>query len=285
MPILDNSNKFESLFLQKCNKFTIKRTGVILNMEYNCRLYDYPTGSHVTVYKKTITRQEKDNSIGKKNENFNRAYQNEDRTIEAEEHCKNVSLSATKNKIYNIARSNTWEWFITLTFERENTNASDYDMITRRLHTFMNNLQKRKCPDMKYLIVPELHADKQNYHFHGLVSGVDSLRFCFSGHFDDKGNPIFNILDWKYGFTTATRVQDSGKASGYITKYITKDTELKLKNKKRYLCSQSVNRTEASFHVIDEEEFQKLYSDRITYAKNVIVPAAHQGINYYELKD
>ena len=30
--------------------------GVI--MEYNCRVYDYPAGQHVTIYKRTITRSE-----------------------------------------------------------------------------------------------------------------------------------------------------------------------------------------------------------------------------------
>lgn len=262
-------------------------------MEYNCRVYQYPVGQHVTIYKKTITRNEKEKEkdtdtiqTGKqKNENFNRAYQNEERTTEAEEHCKQVSLSATKNRIYNIARSNTWDWFITLTFDRNNTDSADYDMITYRLHTFLSNLQQRKCPDMKYLIVPELHKDREHYHFHGLLSGVDSLRFCFSGHFDGKDNPVYNILDWKYGFTTATRIKDTNRASSYITKYITKDTDLKLKNKNRYMCSRNIDRTEAELLIVDEEDFLNVYADSITYAKSVTVPQAHQGINYYELKD
>lgn len=266
-------------------------------MVYNCRLYEYPEGSHVTVYKKTITRKEDDGRakvIDKGNEkdnskepvnNFTRSYINEDRSREQEEHSVKVSLSATKNRIYNIARSNTWDWFITLTFDRNNTDSSDYEMVVRRLHTFLNNLQKRRCPELKYLIVPELHKDREHYHFHGLISGCGRLRFCFSGHFDKKGKPVYNMLDWNYGFTTATQIQDSRKASSYITKYITKDTELKLKNKKRYLCSRNVLRTSATYHVIDEEDFLSVYSENITYAKSVHVPLAHQGINYYEIKD
>lgn len=271
-------------------------------MQYNCRLYDYPAGQHVTIYKKTISRKEKDikektglKKKTKKETLINETAGNEtetnilqekaERSEESIEHSKSVSLSRTKNSIYNIARSNEWQWFITLTFDRNNTDASDYDMITCRLHTFMNNLQKRKCPDMKYLIVPELHKDKQNYHFHGLLSGVENLRFCFSGHFDDKDNPIYNITDWKYGFTTATKVKDSQKASSYITKYITKDTDIKLKHKRRYMCSRNIERTQASYHVLDEEEFLQTYSDRITWAKNIKVAPAHQSINYYELTD
>ncbi len=257
-------------------------------MEYNCRLYSYPSGNHVTFFKKTVTRKEKDidnDTVKKENTHFTKSHVDENRTQEAEAHSKNVSLSASKNRIYNIARSNTWQWFITLTFDRNNNDSSDYEIVTRRLKTFLNHLQQRKCPDMKYLIVPELHADKEHYHFHGLLSNVDNLRFCFSGKFDKKENPIFNILDWTYGFTTATQVKDTNRASSYITKYVTKDIDLKLKNKKRYLCSRNIDRTEPEFMMMYEEDFLEVYADDIVYAKNVKVAAAHQSINYYELKD
>ncbi len=257
-------------------------------MEYNCRLYSYPSGNHVTFFKKTVTRKEKDidnDTVKKENIHFTKSHVDENRTQEAEAHSKNVSLSASKNRIYNIARSNTWEWFITLTFDRNNNDSSDYEIVTRRLKTFLNHLQQRKCPDMKYLIVPELHADKEHYHFHGLLSNVDNLRFCFSGKFDKKENPIFNILDWTYGFTTATQVKDTNRASSYITKYVTKDIDLKLKNKKRYLCSRNIDRTEPEFMMMYEEDFLEVYADDIVYAKNVKVAAAHQSINYYELKN
>ena len=257
-------------------------------MEYNCRLYSYPSGNHVTFFKKTVTRKEKDidnDTVKKENTHFTKSHVDENRTQEAEAHSKNVSLSASKNRIYNIARSNTWQWFITLTFDRNNNDSSDYEIVTRRLKTFLNHLQQRKCPDMKYLIVPELHADKEHYHFHGLLSNVDNLRFCFSGKFDKKENPIFNILDWTYGFTTATQVKDTNRASSYITKYVTKDIDLKLKNKKRYLCSRNIDRTEPEFMMMYEEDFLEVYADDIAHAKNVKVAAAHQSINYYELKD
>ncbi len=257
-------------------------------MEYNCRVYSYPSGNHVTFFKKTVTRKEKDiedKNIKQKNTNFTKVYVDENRTQEAEEHSKSVSLSASKNRIYNIARSNRWEWFITLTFDRNSNDSSDYEIVTRRLHIFLNNLQKRKCSDMKYLIVPELHADKEHYHFHGLLSNVDNLRFCFSGKFDKKENPIFNILDWSYGFTTATQVKDTNRASSYITKYVTKDIDMKLKNKKRYMCSKNIDRTEPDFLMMYEEDFLEVYADYIVYVKNVKVSAAHQSINYYELKD
>ena len=258
-------------------------------MEYNCGVFDYPTGQHVSIYRKTITRKEKDNVNGNepenavKNEHFTKTYQNENRTEEQEEHSRTVSLSRTKNKIYNIARSNEWDWFITLTFDREKTDSSYYDRVTSRLQKFLNNLQQRKCPNLKYLIVPEFHADGINYHFHGLLAQCDGLNFCYSGHDTKDGKPIFNIPNWKYGFTTATRVTDTKRVSSYITKYITKESMIYLKEKNRYYTSRNINRTEAEFHIVDEEDFIKVYGDRITYAKSEKVKIAHQQINYYEL--
>lgn len=264
-------------------------------MEYNCRVYDYPTGQHVTVYTRTIKRSEdlrvedredfEDLEVeADMNDNFMKSFKNEDRTKEAEEHCKKVSLSSTKNRIYNISRSNIWDWFITLTFDREKTDASDYDLVVRRLKVFLNHLQQRQCPELKYLIVPELHKDKKHYHFHGLLSGCDGLRFKYSGHDAKDGQPIYNILNWTWGFTTATRVYDTQRVSSYITKYITKESCVFLKEKHRYYCSRNINRAKPQYFIIDHEDFLKVYGSSIVYAKSVKVPEANQMINYYELQ-
>lgn len=248
---------------------------------YNCRLFDYSTGQHVTFYRRAIT-------MGKKNENLTKAHhkeREEKRTTKQQNECRRISLSGTKNRIYNIARSNTWDWFITLTFDRNITDSSDYDTVIKKLSKYLNNFQQRYEPDMKYLIVPELHKDGVHYHFHGLLSNVEHMQFRFSGHFDNKDNPIYNIVNWKLGFTTATRVQDSGRVSNYITKYITKESEQYLKEKKRYYCSRNIERVKAEKFIQDEQDFQATYSDSICYCKTVNVKEAHQQINYYELQN
>lgn len=245
-------------------------------ISYNCRVFSYPTGQHVTHYNNTIT-------TGKKNEKLSKSHHNENREKKEKEHCKNVSLNRTKNKIYNIARSNTWDWFITLTFDRKKTDSSDYDEVVEKLQNFLDNFRKRYSPDMKYLIVPELHKDKEHYHFHGLLSNVENMQFRFSGKYS-KGEPIYNILNWTLGFTTATRVQDTQKVSSYITKYITKASEQYLKEKRRFYASRNIERSLPEYCVIDEEDFQKTYADRIAYVKTVDVKQALQQIHYYELE-
>lgn len=263
-------------------------------MTYNCRVYDYPAGQHVTIYKRAVTRNddlrdedtedleaEADMYVNTTTADDN---YDGDSLKKKEEHSRKVSLSGTKNRIYNITRSNIWDWFVTLTFDREKTDSSDYGMTVRRLKIFLNNLQKRQCPELKYLIVPELHADKTHYHFHGLLSGCDGLRFKYSGHDTANGSPIYNILNWKWGYTTATRVADTERVSSYITKYITKETGVFLKGKHRYYASKNVNRVAPQYFIVDEEDFLKVYGSSIAYCKSVTIPEAHQRVNYYEIR-
>ncbi len=249
-------------------------------MEYNCRLYDYASGQHVTFYQKAINT-----GIKKKNENFEKTYHNEDRTDAEEKHCIQVSYNRTKNRIYQIARSNSWEWFITFTFDRTRTDASDYDEVTEKLQNFLEHLRQRKALGLIYLIVPELHKDKTHYHFHGLLAHCGNMRFSYSGKNDKKGNMIFNMPDWSFGFSTATRVADTKRVSHYITKYITKESTCFLKNKKRYYCPRNINIIEPEFFVLEHENFLSIYGDRIAYTKTVDIPDAGQRVTYYELRD
>lgn len=244
---------------------------------YNARLFDYPTGQHVTLYNNAV-------QTGYKNKKLTKAYQNENRTTDEENHCIKVSLGKTKNTIYNIARSNVWKWFITLTLNPEKVDRSDYDQVVKKLTFFLNNLQKRKCPNLKYLIVPELHKDRTNYHFHGLLADCNELDFVFSGHFDDNGKPVFNIPQWSYGFTTATLVEDTARASSYITKYVTKESERYLKNKHRYYTNRNTLRTPPEKLLVgDTIDFIKTYADDITYMKDVTIKPAYRKCTYLEM--
>ena len=140
-------------------------------MIYNARIKSYHNGQQVTIYSKSFEKQEKkekenqelkqeDNQQMNKNRKLSKAYKNENRTKKQEEECKNISIKQTKNRIYDIARSIKWEWFITLTFDRSKVFSNDYDIVTRELTKFLNHLSQRQCPNLKYLIVPELHADE-----------------------------------------------------------------------------------------------------------------------------
>lgn len=152
-----------------------------------------------------------------------------------------ISYSRTIRKIYDIARSDSWDWFVTLTFNGDKIDRYDYVVVGKKLSDWLSNL-RRQNPDLKYLVVPEQHEDGA-YHFHGLFKNVSESEFVFSGCISRKNyelNKVYNWSTYKWGFTTATKVKDTSRASSYLCKYITKELCIMTKGRKRYWASRNV---------------------------------------------
>jgi hypothetical protein len=269
---------------------------------------DYPLGKQVVVYGRTIysgkgkeavedepleaektVPEEEEGKAGEPGENQRKVEREvEERKEEKKRrHCVRSSVSRTKNRVFQIARSNDdWQWFITLTFDRETTDASDYGAVTHRLRKFLENLRYRKCPDLKYLIVPELHSDGVNYHFHGLLSGCAGMDFVDSGKKGDRGEAIYNIKNWGYGFTTATEVKDIERVMAYMGKYITKESEKLLKFKHRFYASQNTEKVEPVLALLyDEESFVGEFRGFIKYVKRIKADRPLLMVTKYEMSN
>lgn len=180
-----------------------------------------------------------------------------------------TSFARTKNSIYYLARSNVWDWFVTLTLNPAKIDRYDYAVCSKRVRQWFNNLRKRKAPGLYYLIVPERHKDGA-WHFHGLLGGCAGLTFVDSGVKDDKGNQVFNFEDFKLGWTTATRVNDSARASSYICKYISKELCMETAGRQRYWVSNNVQRADEYEVVIPWvhlKEFREKLFDNMTWKK------------------
>lgn len=154
------------------------------------------------------------------------------------ERSKNVSKSRTIQKVYDYARCNHWDWFVTLTFDSKECDRYDYGDVSRCLKNWLDNM-RRSCINLRYLFVPELHKDGA-YHFHGLMVHDNALRFVDSGHTSKSGDRIYNLDSFGYGFTTCTRVKTVEGVSKYIGKYITKDLCATTFGKKRYWASRNL---------------------------------------------
>lgn len=205
---------------------------------YNVKIIEYPTGVQVRVYDKAI-REKRWNcdewgEIPEKKERERKDGEEVDR-----ERSLRVSADRSLNKVYDYSRANVWEWFLTLTFNPDKVDSFNYEETTRKLHEWLRNI-RRTCPNMKYLVVPEQHKSGR-YHFHGLFSNIDELRMVDSGHTDAGGKTIYNVGNYSLGFTTATKVEDTRRASSYLSKYITKDLADSTFGKKRYWNSRNLD--------------------------------------------
>lgn len=152
--------------------------------------------------------------------------------------------------IYDIARSNQWDWFVTLTFNPQKVDSYDYEQCTKKLSVLLNNYRKICGSDFKYIVIPELHKTGR-FHFHGLFANCENLDFVFSGKYTDKGQEIYNIGKYKLGFTTATKVQDNNRVALYISKYITKDMTAVISGKKKYWASRNCDKPKVIKDYVD----------------------------------
>lgn len=260
-----------------------------IKMNYNVKTIEYVDSIQIRTYKRPVTVKNKIRV--KKPKQTNSA-----RTHAQVQHSIQSSVNRTVNQIYAIARANKWDYFITLTIDPKKLDNTDFNLISEKLNIWTNNLKKRYAPDLKYIIVPELHKDKTKWHFHGLFADIGQMPLAFSGKtcigkfvYDYAKKPyatkIFNLPLWKYGFSTATKINDSSKASSYITKYITKDISFILQNQHRYLASQNTDRPIEKVYNVDYDELAKIYSkylSDVSYITDVRVPLANQEILYME---
>lgn len=270
-------------------------------MIYNVKTISYLDSLQVRIYEKPVQTKKKDISFIKmsKKEIQSRGYvnnPNHERTDKQIKHSLESSVNRSINQIYSLARSNKWEYFVTLTINPNLLDSTDYILIVDKLSIWVNNLKKRYAKDLQYIVVPELHKDKEKWHFHALFSNVGNIPFTFSGKvcvgkyvYDYVKKPyatkIYNLPLWKYGYSTATEIRDSAKAGSYITKYITKDMVNILKNQHRFVASQNLNHAKERVYFLDYEKILEIMQKNlchVDYVKNVKLPDAGQQITYAE---
>lgn len=185
----------------------------LADISSNAKLKLYPDGSGVlTIANKAIFKEKGWESSKQK------IRQSVERCVDAEP--REDSVKRAKEKIIDITRLNEFSHFITWTLDGQKIDRTDPIIISKKLKTFLMNKVKRN--NLIYLVIPEYHKDNQSIHIHGTINSdfemVDSNRRT-------KNNQIiYNIPQWKYGFSTAIELDNNRKlVSHYITKYLSKD--------------------------------------------------------------
>ncbi len=261
---------------------------------YNIKIFHYEDGVQVRLYKRPVRvgyeRLPFDKHSDPELDDFKDCPFGPVKKVANEkndERSAYVSFSRSKQMIYGIARANLWEYFLTLTFDRKVTDSSNYRFVTKRATEWLNNIKKRYCPDLKYLIVPELHADGIHWHLHGLLANCSGLRFQDSGYKSSSGFPIYNLQNWRYGFSTVTAVLDTGRVSSYIVKYITKEMTNKIPGRQRYWASNNCFRPndvyEHDYVNVSYDELVKKYSSGARHVSQRESLDGSQVITYIEL--
>lgn len=179
-----------------------------------------------------------------------------------------VSLDRTTILMNTLLAMNDFDWFWTLTFDKQRIDRTDEKQVFYCYQKYINNL-KKKFPNIRYMTFPERH-ENGCFHFHMLVAGitvkqmglVNSGKVCChwatnkngiaSKEFYEKtkskfvnkdtdGEPIYNLTTFAYGYTTVSRIVSRERCNTYVKKYVEKalgSTEI---FKKRFYYSSNLN--------------------------------------------
>lgn len=136
------------------------------------------------------------------------------------ENTRSDSIRRAKSAVFDIAKMNKFKYFVTLTLDAKKIDRYEIAPIKKKLLKWLNNMEQRH--DLHYLLLPEHHKDGA-IHMHMLCSG--NLRLIETDKKDEVGRTIYNVDNWKLGFSTAIIMDgDNENVSKYVTKYITKES-------------------------------------------------------------
>lgn len=151
------------------------------------------------------------------------------------------SIRRAKQKVFDIAAMNNFDYFITWTLDSEKINRYSAEELMKKLANTLRNWVSRYS--LKYLLLPEYHKDGA-LHLHGLISG--NMKMTDSGTFKAPGfnqpvkletilsnnipleqcHTVYNMPQWSLGWSTAIPTYgDVENCAKYITKYVTKDMQ------------------------------------------------------------
>lgn len=140
---------------------------------------------------------------------------------------------------------NEFKTFITLTFANNITNI---DIANKIFNNWCRQI-RRTIGDFKYVCVPEFQ-NRGAVHYHlitNLVVDNDIIKTQ-----NGKENQ-YDVKYWNKGFTSVF-ILDNINVVGYLSKYMTKDIDNRLFNKKRYLYSQNLKHPKEFFLNIENEK-------------------------------
>lgn len=158
--------------------------------------------------------------------------------------CQTASLRRSvrraRKAVKDLARSNDWAYFVTLTLDPEKVDRYSFEAVWKHLRHWLGNNVRRK--GLTYVLVPEHHKDGA-LHFHGLfndaLEAVDSGTMSIPGRKAPVkvrseahraaleragGHTVYNLPDWGWGFSTAIQLYGERDAAiNYVCKYIGKE--------------------------------------------------------------
>ena len=135
------------------------------------------------------------------------------------------SLRRSRRKLVEYVICNNFELFFTVTGDSNKVNRYDLDLVSKKLTRWLREYRVKHGLDLKYIVVPEHHADGA-WHAHILLSGLPKEHLTqLADSCPEDADVIgsepqcWDACADKFGSAMAFGVFDAERLVGYLTKY------------------------------------------------------------------
>lgn len=153
------------------------------------------------------------------------------------------NLIRAKMKVFEYAMCNQFDYFVTLTLDKEKYDRYNLGKYIKDLGQLIRDYRKKHGVDIQYLLIPEEHKDGA-WHMHGLIKGIPEEHLTLN----QNGYKTWKAYSSKFGYMSIDNVRSQEAISKYITKYISKTLEVgggvTEKNKKLYYATRGLNQAQ-----------------------------------------
>ena len=133
---------------------------------------------------------------------------------------KSEWLRVVRNRVRDMALINEFKYFATFTIDPKKIDSFNVKDVMKHARKWLDHQVDRK--GLKYILIPEYHKSGR-IHCHALINDVFKL---IDSGYRSKCKVIWNILDWRYGFSTAIELDKNIlRIANYVSKYISKGTK------------------------------------------------------------
>lgn len=180
----------------------------------------------------------------------------------------NNSRKRTLDNIYGYVLSNSWDYFLTLTFNPQKVTRENDEDIKYVWELFRKKLQYRNS-NVKIFAIPERHPTSGCLHFHCLIGDIDLTDYLVRAINPKNNKPLFsngravyNLTLFDFGFSTVVKTDSKNLViANYLTKYVTKDLGNIGYNKKSYYNTRNLNFKNKEFFNIGDSNLNSLVID------------------------
>ncbi len=224
-----------------------------------------------------------------------------------------ASITRSRIKLMQLLEINEFDWFITLTFDKDKVDRLDEDSVVIEYQNFVKRLKYIR-PDVRYITVVERHKRDGALHFHMLIGNIswrklkltNSGKVCChwavrtNGIMDKQrflkqcadhtlnvtdGATVYNVGIYYSGYSTATIIQDKARTNTYVLKYIEKSLGTTSKFKNRFYYSRNLELPEEKFILYCDDYNQEEKGFRIKNANDILAMVKKYDWYYLDNSD